>query len=120
MQVADADDCDVDGGDGNDYWCPETDTCCRHPADNGNDGDWVCCDADQAPYVCAKTADDCTDYDGSCDDYADDGNGIVNWCPGTQSDQKCCFHPADTGRDGDWFCCDTDATCAQDEWACDA
>ena len=40
------------------YWCPDTDTCCMYPADNGNDGDWVCCQPDSS-YVCGSTADAC-------------------------------------------------------------
>ena len=48
-------DCD-EYGDGILYWCPQTDTCCTHPASNGNDGDWVCCDADDYPVICGSTA----------------------------------------------------------------
>merc|ERR1712029_1010712 len=46
------DDCN-DGHNGMDYYCPDTDKCCSHKADNGNDGDWVCCPAACAPVRCA-------------------------------------------------------------------
>ena len=54
-------DCDVDGGDGILYWCPGSGSgsCCTHPASNGNDGDWVCCDACDYPVVCASDAATC-------------------------------------------------------------
>ena len=40
---------DPDGENGKLYWCwgkdPSVGSCCTHPASNGNDGDWFCCDA---------------------------------------------------------------------------
>ena len=44
-QVADLD-CDLA------HYC--VNGCCPHEADMGNDGDWVCCDEDQAPHICAS------------------------------------------------------------------
>merc|ERR1719297_682894 len=48
-----------------------------------------------------------------CDQY---GDGILYWCPGTDT---CCTHPASNNppTDGDWFCCDADdypVICASD------
>ena len=43
------------------YWCPPTDSCCLHPADNNppTDEDWVCCQPDASPNICASTPDAC-------------------------------------------------------------
>merc|ERR1712032_1293187 len=61
VQDADYDDCDVDGGDGYLYWCPGdgSGSCCTHPAGNGNDGDFVCCDFSDYPTICAYDAATC-------------------------------------------------------------
>ena len=49
---------DCDGGIA--YWCPDTDTCCPHPAGNGNDGDFVCCPPEDYPTICASDIDVCS------------------------------------------------------------
>ena len=46
---------DCDGGIV--YWCPDTDTCCPHPADWGP-GSFVCCPPDTDP-ICATSVDVC-------------------------------------------------------------
>ena len=46
---------DCDGGIA--YWCPDTDTCCPHPADWGP-GSFVCCPPDTDP-VWATSVDVC-------------------------------------------------------------
>ena len=47
------------GDDGIKYWCPTNDKCCPHPANNGDDGDYVCCQPDADPAICASIADAC-------------------------------------------------------------
>ena len=54
-----------------------------------------------------------------CDEYGDGSDGILYWCPASDS---CCTQPASNGNDGDWFCCDADdypVICASDPDTCD-
>ena len=47
------------GDDSELYYCPQTDSCCSDPADNGDDWDYVCCPPEDYPYICATDADTC-------------------------------------------------------------